>query len=243
MLSPKAVLRIFFQISGLLLVAAVASTVQATTVTVPERDQCDTAADLAAEEYGLPKNLLRALTRTETGRPMDGALVPWPWTLNVAGDGQWFRSRTDALDALRMARASGTTSIDVGCFQINLKWHGRHFSTDHEMLEPLANARYAARFLRSLHAELSDWDLAVGAFHSRTERHAAPYLARLKKIRRNLKKTPEPLHALAERSTNTRASAFPLLRPPAENSVTASASLVSLGTSARPFWSLSGDQR
>ena len=83
---------------------------------------------------------------------------------------------------VRQALAAGRTSFDVGCFQINYRWHGARFASLEEMLEPAANARYAARFLSDLHEETGTWTAAAGAYHSRTERHARRYRARFREI-------------------------------------------------------------
>jgi hypothetical protein len=58
------------------------------------------------------------------------------------------------------------------------------------MLDPMANARYAAAFLDDLHAEFGDWTQAVAAYHSRNPDHAARYLARYRAIRAELPDTP-----------------------------------------------------
>ena len=38
-----------------------------------------------------------------------------------------------------------------GCMQINWRWHGSAFDGVSDMLDPVKNTRYAARFLRLLH--------------------------------------------------------------------------------------------
>ena len=133
---------------------------------------CDTAAQSAARDTGVPEHVLLAITRTETARYG----TPWPWTVNMEGEGHWFDTREAALSFAERHNARGATSFDVGCFQINFRWHGEHFSSISAMFEPRANARYAARFLTELYGELGSWDAAVGAYHSRTERYAARYL-------------------------------------------------------------------
>ena len=143
---------------------------------------CDRAAEIAARESGVPLAVLRTLTRVETGRGRAGGVEPWPWTLNIGGDGAWFEDAAAALAAARRALADGRRNVDLGCFQINHRWHGAEFADLSEMLDPVANARYAARFLRELHAELGDWTAAAGAFHSRNPVHAERYLARYREI-------------------------------------------------------------
>jgi hypothetical protein len=143
---------------------------------------CDRAAAAAARETGVPLRVLRAITRTETGRTRAGSFAPWPWTVNHAGDGHWFEDRNAALAFVAAARATGARNIDIGCFQINLRWHGEAFDGIAEMFDPAGNAAYAAQFLTELRDELGTWEAAVGAFHSRTPEFAERYLARYRRI-------------------------------------------------------------
>lgn len=140
---------------------------------------CDRAATQASQTTGVPLQLLRALTRAETGRTRDGDLQPWPWSVNESGDGHWFDGKSDAVDYVRAALDRGVANIDIGCFQLNYRWHGASFASVQAMFDPNENAHYAARFLRDLYAETGDWRLAAGAFHSREADQAAPYLERL----------------------------------------------------------------
>ena len=148
---------------------------------------CDAVADIAAREAGLPPSMLRALTRTETGRARAGRLTPWPWTVNMEGEGRWFDNRKAALAFAQKHHARGATSFDVGCFQINYRWHSKAFASIDAMFDPLLNARYAAKYLQELKAEGGTWQTAVGRYHSRTPTRAQKYVARFNRIRENLK--------------------------------------------------------
>jgi hypothetical protein len=143
---------------------------------------CDDAAVVAATESRVPVRILHALSRTETGRTHENAFGPWPWTVNHAGDGRWFSDRRSALAHAEGLRARGARNLDIGCFQINLRWHGHAFASVAQMFDPLQNARYAAAFLTDLHLEFGDWDAAVAAFHSRTPDFAARYMERYHRI-------------------------------------------------------------
>ncbi|MEO0772838.1 MAG: transglycosylase SLT domain-containing protein [Pseudomonadota bacterium] len=147
---------------------------------------CDVVARQAAQERGVPVSVMKAITRTETGRNQAGRLTPWPWTVNMEGAGHWFDSRTAAEDYVAKHHARGARSYDVGCFQINYRWHGQHFASIEAMFDPLTNARYAARFLSELFAETGDWSAAAGAYHSRTPKFATRYRTRFDRIRARL---------------------------------------------------------
>ena len=144
---------------------------------------CETAALQAAAESGVPADLLMAVALAETGLRRGDRRRPWPWAVNREGHGQWLESRA-ALEAFATSSVrSGRVNFDIGCFQINWRWHGQHFSHPTELVEPLANARYAARLLTELKHEFGDWEAASGAFHSRTPERGARYAARVAALR------------------------------------------------------------
>lgn len=140
---------------------------------------CDAAAAKAAAESGVPVRVLMAISRVESGRSVDGVLSPWPWTVNQAGTGAHFDSMSEATDHVSAALAQGQANIDVGCFQINVHWHGAKFASLQDMFDPEENARYAARFLEQLFDEFGSWEGAVGAYHSRHSDAATAYLAKV----------------------------------------------------------------
>ena len=54
-----------------------------------------------ARSANVPPDMLYALACAESGRSMPGGhILPWPWSLNVAGVGQVFPSRAAAYAAL-----------------------------------------------------------------------------------------------------------------------------------------------
>lgn len=176
------------------------ATAPVTTAAAPAADPlataalCDRAAATAAAETGVPLDVLRAITRTETGRRLAGGFHPWPWTMNIEGKGIWFDSRAEALAHAEKTLAAGTTSFDMGCFQVNYRWHGRNFPDLVAMIDPLESARYAARFLARLHAETGDWEKAAGFYHSRAPRFNLRYRARFAQMRASLPPMPgDPL--------------------------------------------------
>jgi hypothetical protein len=75
--------------------------------------------------------------------------------------------------------AGGTASIDVGCFQVNLRYHPDAFASLDEAFDPVANALYAARFLAGLRVRDGSWQAAVAAYHSATPEHGLPYRDRV----------------------------------------------------------------
>ncbi len=131
---------------------------------------CEAAVTSAEYSGRLPPRLLSAIALVESGRFDDtaGAVRPWPWTINAEGDGHFYASKADAIDAVKALQARGVRSIDVGCMQVNLMFHPDAFASLDEAFNPAANAVYAARFLNQLHAQGDDWSHAIGAYHSET---------------------------------------------------------------------------
>jgi hypothetical protein len=121
---------------------------------------CAQAAGIAETDFGLPRGVLRAIGRVESGG--------WPWTANVDGAAEVYRSKPEAIAGLTRVRSSQPVNIDVGCFQISSRYHPSAFASIAEALDPASNARYAARFLLELRDRYGDWERAVGAYHSAT---------------------------------------------------------------------------
>lgn len=193
---------------------------------------CDLAARFAAEAIGIPEPILRTITRVETGRQQGGHLTPWPWTLNIAGRGYWLESPQAALDLLQQHLSRGVTSVDIGCFQLNHRWHGNAFNSPDEMLDPRQNALYAAGFLVRLRAELGTWEAAIAAYHSRTPRYAERYLTRYRRVRADLAAQPVRQARDDPRPDRPRGS-------PRALALAARAPLVSTGPSgARPLFAI-----
>ncbi len=191
---------------------------------------CLDAAERAATETGVPLRVLTAITMIETGRRSGGALAPWPWTLNRGGNGQWFATREEALAALETILAEGATNVDVGCFQLNWRWHGAAFASAARMIDPMHNALYAAHHLARLHSMTGDWRGAVAAYHSATPAKAAAYLARFDPVYAALGDAPaEAAPAWAE----ARVNSYPLLRA---GTASGAASLVPQAALARPLF-------
>lgn len=138
---------------------------------------CIEAARQAARDAGLPQEVMIALSRVETGRGPDRAT--WPWALNHRGTAHYPADRAAALRQMRAWADAGDHQFDVGCFQINMRWHGDQFATLEHMIDPHENAAYAARFLSQLFAETGSWDTSIGYYHSRTPDLAHAYRQRV----------------------------------------------------------------
>ena len=176
---------------------------------LPAEDLCHNAVAKAARAEGLPQTILQALALTESGRQMaDGRTTAWPWVLNIAGEGRFFATETQARAALQSALATGERSIDIGCLQLNFRWHGEAFAEPEDMLDPLRNASYAAAFLSQLlRRHAGDWQAAIAAYHSADPLKAEAYWQRLRPILADLAEQAPAVN------TPARVNGFPLLQP------------------------------
>jgi soluble lytic murein transglycosylase-like protein len=130
---------------------------------------CEREMTRAAAESGVPLNVLYSVGLTETGHR--GELGPYD--MNV--DGREVRSGTlaEAMARFAAAKAQGARLIDIGCMQINHRYHGGHFASLAAMFDPAANVDYAANFLKALKAEVGTWTLAVARYNAGPDNPAA----------------------------------------------------------------------
>lgn len=157
---------------------------------LPKRDRmndgalCAIAAHEAGVEYGVDFDLLQTISAVESGRwdNLQNRYVAWPWTVNVKGKGYYYASRDEALDAIKKFQKQGINSIDVGCMQINLRFHGKEFSSVEDALDPLKNVKYSAKFLRSLYSRNgNNWEKAAQKYHSGNPKKGNAYTKKLEK--------------------------------------------------------------
>ena len=141
---------------------------------------CKAIARAAEERHGLPDGILQSISTVEASRIQpDGSYRAWPWTLNDNGKGLFFDDPEQVLDYLDTHMTNPDTSIDIGCMQINTKWHGASFETLDEMLDPASNIAYAAGFLTDLYYAHGSWNDAIRHYHSSDQRKNDPYLNRV----------------------------------------------------------------
>ncbi len=199
----RTMLRNALGVAVLLIIVLIGSAAEPRTSNI-----CRDAAQHAAAQTSVPFAVLWAIAQTETGHNKNGDVTPWPWTLNIEGQGYWLDTRAAALVRAQLSVARNVHSFDLGCFQINYRWHGQHFASVDQMLDPDAGASYAARFLKRLFDETGSWSEAAGAYHSRTPILAAQYRQRFDQFYAAAADTNILPSILASRE-NT----FPLLRP------------------------------
>lgn len=124
------------------------------------------AYQLAAQRAGIPSSVLYAVALQESGVRRGGRLIPWPWSLNVAGQSRRYGNRADACAGLHQALLQvPPTRIDAGLGQINLGYQQHRYTQPCDVLDPYANLAMAAEILREQHTPGEDWLLAIGRYH------------------------------------------------------------------------------
>jgi Transglycosylase SLT domain len=123
---------------------------------------CEHALAAASRESGVPLDILYSVGLTETGHK--GVLGPYD--LNIDGRSVHSETLAEALQAYAHADQSGAKFIDIGCMQINHRFHAAHFHSLEDMFDPERNVRYAAGFLKTLYAQEGTWTLAVARYNA-----------------------------------------------------------------------------
>lgn len=137
----------------------------------------DAVATVEQQLGGLPSNLLQAIAMTESGRgKKNERYYAWPWTVTNGKKNSWYlKTKEEAIEKVVALQAAGETNIDVGCMQVNLKFHPDAFDNLYEAFDPIANATYAATLLKNLKQDKRSWTQAVKYYHSANRQYNVPY--------------------------------------------------------------------
>ena len=142
-----------------------------------------------ARETGIPHSLLYSIALTESGKSVGTTRTyrPWPWTLNVAGQGYFYKSRQLAWRALKKWLDQGESSIDIGLMQVNWRYHEARLQTPWQALDPYFNLRIGAAILQDCYSKRQDWWASVGCYHSptngkRAEQYRRRVIARWQRV-------------------------------------------------------------
>ena len=145
-------------------------------------DVCAKAVIEAEKKYQIKEGLLQTIASVESGRWDDKLKrrVSWPWAMQVNGKGYYYNTKEEAVSAVKALMAQGIDNIDVGCMQINLKYHGKAFSSIENAFEPAQNVAYSARFLRDLYQHNGhSWQKTAMQYHSKNYARGLQYKSKL----------------------------------------------------------------
>jgi len=150
-------------------------------IALPLAPSCLPEIAKAEKRYRIPDGLLVSIALAESGRrdPDTGILTPWPWTIDIHGQGQYFNSIDEAAAAAGAMLARGDGLVDVGCMQVDLFHHPHAFQTLLAAFDPETNVDYAAKYLIELKGQTGSWAGAVAAYNTGNPRTGGEYVARV----------------------------------------------------------------
>lgn len=193
---------------------------------------CLTHIQNVERQEGIPRNLLMAMARVESGRYNEArkTVEPWPWTVQHGGKSNYFSTKAEAVSHVKSLMMKGYKNIDVGCMQMNIEHHGHKFATLEDMFEPAHNVAQSAKYLKQLKSDRNAaWSTAVGNYHSHTPVHHDRYkklvLKNLSLMNKDQSNFFTRLNDTSLDSGAVRGSLFPAgrsIRPIASNGVKAS---------------------
>ncbi len=218
--SRRPILRGFLPTLALVLGVALATLltgpVQAAQNPQEPWNSCAQRTAAAERAAGMPSHLLTAVSKVESGRwrAETGEILAWPWTVTAGGEGRFLPSKEAAIAEVERLRAQGVTNIDVGCMQINLRYHPKAFDSLEQAFDPDRNVAYAIGFLRGLRDRWGSWTRAVGNYHSNTPTLSGRYRLKVFKM------VYAEKHRLAKKRRAARLAAVANnLRPPSTTPV------------------------
>jgi len=139
---------------------------------------------LVAARNGIPPAIFYSVALAESGTRIDALRLsrPWPWTLNVGGEGHFYPSRHAAAQALDVQLAQGRSSNDIGLMQVNWRYHQDRLTSPQGALDPYRNLQVAAEILADCFRGRHDWWAAVGCYHAPNDpARAAGYRDRVRR--------------------------------------------------------------
>ncbi len=128
---------------------------------------CQNEINIIEKQINIPKGLLTAIGKTESGRfDNNKSIAIWPWTINTGTKSLFFDNKSQMKKFVINEIKKKNYNLDVGCMQINLKWHGSNFKNMLNVLDPMVNVSYATSFLYELRSNFGNWDEAIKRYHS-----------------------------------------------------------------------------
>ena len=154
--------------------------------TPKKNKSCEKVIETIEDLTDIPKNLLLSIGKSESGRILkNNKHVIWPWTVNHAGKSLFFDTKNQMQKYVLKYVKIQDYNLDVGCMQINLKWHKNNFKKISDMFAVEPNVSYAASFLLQLKNKHGSWDKAIKHYHSTDPKKNKPYLIKVNHFWKN----------------------------------------------------------
>ena len=141
---------------------------------------CENTIESVELQTDIPKGLLLGIGKAEAIRKINNKYIIWPWTINHAGKSLFFDNKEQMKNYVFKNLKRKDFNIDVGCMQVNIKWHKNNFKKISDMFKVNPNISYAASFLKQLKNKHGSWDKAIKHYHSSDPKKNNPYLIKVK---------------------------------------------------------------
>jgi hypothetical protein len=141
---------------------------------IPTNQVCKYYAEYNEAKFKLPYGYLQAIILKESGKTDNKSkkFYAHPWTISLnfpqGNKAFYLKDRTTAEKKLKELLSKGYKNIDIGCGQINYKWHVHNKLDLDKIFDPKYNLSYSAKYLSSLKVHHKTWNEAVGRYHSAT---------------------------------------------------------------------------
>ena len=150
---------------------------------------CENTIESVELQTDIPKGLLLGIGKAEAIRKINNKYIIWPWTINHAGKSLFFDNKEQMKNYVFKNLKRKDFNIDVGCMQINIKWHKKNFKKISDMFEVNPNISYAASFIKQLKNKHGSWDKAIKHYHSSDPKKNNPYLIKVKSFWKKVENT------------------------------------------------------
>jgi len=169
---------------------------------------CEAATLRTEKKRATPRALLHSIALAESGRydAKTRKVRAWPWTINAQGRSYYFDSKRKAIAKAEELLNAGIRSFDVGCMQINMRYHPNAFASLEDAFDPMSNVAYGAEFLKQLRKQKGSWPAAVGKYHSETKLLRNRYFGRVIRIWEDERERFTQLARFEERQEKLRLS-------------------------------------
>ncbi len=169
-----------FKTSIILTISFLISAKEAFADNIDKLKLCENTIENVELQTDIPKGLLLGIGKAEAIRKIKNKNIIWPWTINHAGKSMFFDTKKQMTNYVFKNLKRNDFNIDVGCMQINIKWHKNNFKKITDMFEVNPNISYAASFLKQLKNKHGSWDKAIKHYHSSDPKKNNPYLIKVK---------------------------------------------------------------
>ncbi|MBY8168141.1 transglycosylase SLT domain-containing protein [Vibrio fluvialis] len=126
-----------------------------------------------ARKHNVPAIIVFCLAYTESSTKLtNGDRMPWPYVINHKGKSVYFHNASTAITYAKELISKNELVFDVGFFQVNWYWEGRHYvETVDQLFDAQTNGDVAMKILNKRYEKTRDWAVAAGRYHNPANRN------------------------------------------------------------------------